>query len=54
MADVVQQFLIELNATVNGRLDMMNNISVAIQKMSANSKPYGSSDFITRNCEDDK
>ena len=54
MADVVQQLRVEMNETVNGRMDMLNSISTAIQNVSMktnDSKPYRISDLIPRNWE---
>ena len=36
VADVMHQFRTEMNERINGRLDMLNSISTAIQGMSAN------------------
>ena len=52
VADVIQQLRAEVNEAISGRMDMMNSISTASQKVSAKlaeSKPYRISDFILRN-----
>ena len=36
MADVMQQVRSELNETVNGSIDMLNDIATALQRVSAN------------------
>ena len=54
MADVIQQLRTEMNEKVNGRMDMLNSISTAIQNVSMktnDSKPYRISDLIPRNWE---
>ena len=54
MADVIQRLRTEMNETVNGRMDMLNSISTAIQNVSTktnDSKPYRISDLIPRNWE---
>ena len=54
VADVMQQFRTEMNERINGRMDMMNTISAAMQGMSAKSsvfKPYKISDLIPRTWE---
>ena len=54
MADVIQHLRTEMNGTVNGRMDMLNSISTAIQNVSMktnDSKPYRISDLIPRNWE---
>ena len=52
VADVIQQLRAEMNEAISGRMDMMNTISTALQKVSAKpaeSEPYRISDFIPRN-----
>ena len=54
VADVIQQLRAEMNEAINSRMDMMNNISAALQRLTANpaeSKPYRISDLIPRNWE---
>ena len=54
MADVIQQLRVEMNEMVNGRMDMLNSISTAIQNVSMktnDSKPYRITDLIPRNWE---
>ena len=54
VADVIQQLRAEVNEAISGRMDMMNSISAALQRVtakSAESKPYRISDFIPRNWE---
>ena len=54
VADVIQQLRAELNDAINGIMDMMNNISAALQRLTAKpakSKPYRISDLIPRNWE---
>ena len=54
VADVIQQLRTEMNETINGRMDMLNSISTAIQNVSMkknDSKPYRISDLIPRNWE---
>ena len=54
VADVMQQLRTEMNETINGRMDMLNSISTAIQNVStktSDSKPYRISDLIPRNWE---
>ena len=54
MADVIQQLRAEVNEAISGRLDMMNSISAALQRVtakSAESKPYRISDLIPRTWE---
>ena len=54
VADVIQQLRAEVNEAISGRMDMMNSISTALQKVSAKpaeSKPYRNSDLIPRNWE---
>ena len=54
VADVIQQLRTEMNETTNGRMDMLNSISTAIQNVSMktnDSKPYRISDLIPRNWE---
>ena len=54
MADVIQQFRTEMNERINGRMDMLNSISTAIQGMLAKPnvfKPYKISDLIPRTWE---
>ena len=54
MADVIQQLRMEMNETVNGRMDMLNSISTAMQNVSMktnDSKPYRISDLIPKNWE---
>ena len=49
VADVIQQLRAEVSETISGRMDMMNNISAALQRVTAKSakfKPYGISDLI--------
>ena len=48
MADVIQQVRNELKETLSGRLDMLNSIAAAIQRVATNPapKPYRISDFI--------
>ena len=50
MADEIQQVRNELNETANGRLDMLNGIATALQRVTANaaSRPYRISDLIPR------
>ena len=49
--DVIQKLRTELSETVNGRLDMMNSISIAMQRVTANPvpKPYSISGLIPKN-----
>ena len=52
MADVIQQLRTEMNERINGRMDMLNSISTAIQDVSMktnDSQPYRISDLIPRN-----
>ena len=52
MADVIQQLRTEMSEKINGRMDMLNSISTAIQNMSVKTndfKPYKISDLIPRN-----
>ena len=54
MSDVIQQLRAEVNESINGRMDMLNNINAALQNVStkpAESKPYRTSDLIPRNWE---
>ena len=54
VADVIQQLRAEVNEAISGRMDMMNSISTALQRVtakSAESKPYRISDLIPRNWE---
>ena len=54
VADVIQQLRAEVNEAISGRMDMMNSISAALQRMTAKpaeSKPYRISDLIPRNWE---
>ena len=54
VADVIQQLRAEVNEAISGRMDMLNSISTALQKVSAKpaeSKPYRISDLIPRNWE---
>ena len=54
VADVIQQLRAEMNEAISGRLDMMNSISTALQKVSAKpaeSKSFRISDLIPRNWE---
>ena len=54
VADVIQQLRAEVNEVISGRMDMMNSISAALQRVtakSAESKPYRISDLIPRNWE---
>ena len=54
VADVIQQLRAEVNEAISGRMDMMNSISAALQRVtakSAESKPYRISDLIPRNWE---
>ena len=54
VADVIQQLRAEVNKAISGRMDMMNSISIALQKVSAKpaeSKPYRISDLLPRNRE---
>ena len=54
VADVIQQFRTEMNERINGRMDMLNSISTAIQSMSTRPnvfKPYKISDLIPRTWE---
>ena len=54
VSDVIQQLRAEVNEAISGRIDMMNSISAALQRMTAKpaeSKPYRISDFIPRNWE---
>ena len=54
IADVIQQLRAEVNEAISGRMDMMNSISAALQRMTAKpaeSKPYRISDLIPRNWE---
>ena len=54
VADVIQQLRTEMNEKINGRMDMLNSISTAIQNMSVKPndfKPYKISDLIPRNWE---
>ena len=51
VADVIQQLRAEVNEAISGRMDMMNSISAALQRMTAKpaeSKPYRISDLITK------
>ena len=51
---MIQQPRAEVNEAINGRMEMMNSISTALQKVSAKpaeSKPYRISDLIPRNRE---
>ena len=50
----LRQLREEVNEAISGRMDMMNSISAALQRMTAKpaeSKPYRIIDFITRNWE---
>ena len=52
VADVIQQLRAEVNGAISGRMDMMNSISTAHQKVSAKlagPKPYRISDLILGN-----
>ena len=54
MTDVIQQLRKEMNEVINGRMDMLNSISTALQNVSTkatDSKPYRISDLIPRNWE---
>ena len=54
VADVIQQLRAEVNDATSGRMDMMNSISTALQKVSAKpaeSKTYRISDLIPGNWE---
>ena len=54
VADMVTPLRAEMNEAISGRMDMMNSISTAHQKVSAKqteSKPHRISDFIPRNWE---
>ena len=54
VADVIQQLRVEVNEATSGRMDMMNSIITALQKVSAKPaecKPYMISDVIPRNWE---
>ena len=54
VADVIQQLRAEVNEVISGRMDMMNSISAALQRVtakSAESEPYRISDLIPRNWE---
>ena len=54
MTDVTQQLRTEMNETVNGRMDMLNSINTALQKIftkTTDFKPYRISDLIPRNWE---
>ena len=54
VADVTQQLRAEVNESINGRMDMMNSIGAALQRVtakSAESKQYRISDLIPRNWE---
>ena len=54
VADVIQQLRVEVNEATSGRMDMMNSIITALQKVSAKPaecKPYMISDLIPRNWE---
>ena len=50
MADEIQQVRNEPNETANGRLDMLNGIATALQRVTANAAPrrYRISDLIAR------
>ena len=50
VADVIQQLRAEVNEAISGRMDMMNSISAALQRVtakSAESKPYRISDYCS-------
>ena len=54
VTDVIQQLRTEMNETVSGRIDMLNSINTALQKVSSKplvSEPYRISDLIPRNWE---
>ena len=54
IADVIQQLRAEVNEVISGRMDMMNSMSAALQRVttkSVESKPYRISDLIPRNWE---
>ena len=55
VADVIQQLRPEVNEAISGRMDMMNSISAALQRIMtakpAESKPYRINDLIPRNWE---
>ena len=40
VADVIQQLRAEVNDAINGRMDMMNSISTAIQNVSMKDKRF--------------
>ena len=51
---MIQQWRVEVNETVSGRMDTLNSITTALQDVSARStvsKPYRVSDLIPRNWE---
>ena len=54
MTDVIQELRLRMNETVSGRIDMLNSITTALQKVSAKPivpKPYRISDRLPRNWE---
>ena len=53
VADIFQQLRVETNEAISSRMDMMNSVSAALQKVSSKSesKPYRISDLIPRNWE---
>ena len=54
VADVIQQLRAEVSEIISSRMNMMNSISAALQRVSARStecKPYRISDLIPRNWE---
>ena len=51
---MIQQLRAEVNEAISGRMDMMNSIDAALQRVtakSAESKPYRISDLVPRNWE---
>ena len=54
VADVIQQLRAELKDAINGRMEMRNNMSAALQRVTAKpaeSKPYRISDLFPRSWE---
>ena len=52
VTDVIQQWIVEVDETVSGRMDMLSSINTTLQNMSAKpiaSRPHRITDFLSRN-----